>query len=146
MEHFEDRQVGETRRFGDYPVTAEEIVEFAEQYDPQSFHVDPDAAAESMFGELVASGWHTAAMTMRMLVDNVLDDEGALGAVGVDEIRWPEPVRPGDRLHVETEVIDRERDYRPGVGLVVSRIETKREDDTVVQSQVARALYRQREE
>jgi acyl dehydratase len=145
MEHFEDREVGETRRFGDYPVTAEEIVAFAEQYDPQSFHVDPDAAAESMFGELVASGWHTAAMTMRMLVDNVLQDEGALGAVGVDEIRWPEPVRPGDRLHVETEVIDRERDYRSGVGLVVSRIETKREDGTVVQSQVARALYRQRD-
>jgi len=145
MEYFEDREVGETRQFGDYPVTADEIVEFAEQYDPQSFHVDPDAAEESMFGELVASGWHTAAMTMRMLVDNVLDDEGALGAVGVDEIRWPEPVRPGDRLHVETEVIDRERDYRPGVGLVVSRIETRREDGTVVQSQVARALYRQRE-
>jgi acyl dehydratase len=145
MEHFEDREIGETRTFGDYPVTAAEIVEFAEQYDPQSFHVDPDAAAESMFGGLIASGWHTAAMTMRMLVDNVLQDEGALGAVGVDEIRWPEPVRPGDRLHVETEVIDRERDYRSGVGLVVSRIETKREDDTVVQSQVARALYRQRD-
>ncbi len=145
MEYFEDRTVGETRTFGHYEVTDDEIVDFAEQYDPQSFHVDPDAAAESMFGGLVASGWHTAAMTMRMLVDEVLQDEGALGAVGVDELRWPEPVRPGDDLHVETEVLSKEADYRPGVGLVRSRVETVREDGTVVQSFVSRALYRQRE-
>lgn len=145
MEYFEDLSVGDTDEFGSYEVSEDEIVEFAEQYDPQSFHVDPEAAAESMFGELVASGWHTAAMTMRMLVDNVLGDEGALGAVGVDELRWPNPVRPGDTLHVETEVLEKERDYRPGVGLVRSRVNTVRQDGEVVQSLVSRALYRQRE-
>jgi acyl dehydratase len=84
-------------------------------------------------------------MTMRLLVDNVLGNEGALGAVGVDELRWPNPVRPGDVLHVETEVLETERDYRPGVGLVVSRVETKNQDGEVVQALVSRALYRQRE-
>jgi acyl dehydratase len=146
MVHFEDVSVGDTDEFGSYEVDEDEVMSFAEQYDPQSFHVDPEAAAESMFGELVASGWHTAAMTMRMLVDNVLGDEDALGAVGVDELRWPTPVRPGDTLHVETEIVEKRRDYRPGVGLVLSRIETVREDGSVVQSFVSRALYRQRED
>jgi acyl dehydratase len=145
MEYFEDVAVGDTRSFGEYAVDEDEIIEFAEQYDPQEFHVDPEAAEESIFGGLAASGWHTASMTMRLLVDNVLGNEGALGAVGVDELRWPTPVRPGDVLHVETEVLETERDYRPGVGLVVSRVETKNQDDEVVQALVSRALYRQRE-
>jgi acyl dehydratase len=145
MEYFEDVAVGDTRSFGEYVVDEDEIIEFAEQYDPQEFHVDPEAAEESIFGGLAASGWHTASMTMRLLVDNVLGNEGALGAVGVDELRWPTPVRPGDVLHVETEVLETERDYRPGVGLVVSRVETKNQDDEVVQALVSRALYRQRE-
>ena len=145
MSYFEDVEVGERDTFGRYEVTAEEITTFAEQYDPQPFHVDPDAASESLFGGLVASGWHTAAMTMRMLVDEQFDEEGALGAVGVDELRWPNPVRPGAVLHVEAEVLEKERDYRPGVGLVRSRVETIDEGGEVVQSFVSRALHEQRE-
>ncbi|MFW6376625.1 MAG: MaoC family dehydratase [archaeon] len=145
MSYFEDLEVGESDTFGRYEVTADEITGFAEQYDPQPFHVDPDAASESLFGGLVASGWHTAAMTMRMLVDEQFAEEGALGAVGVDELRWPNPVRPGAVLHVEAEVLEKRRDYRPGVGLVRSRVETIDEDGDVVQSFVSRALHRQRE-
>jgi acyl dehydratase len=145
MPYFEDLEVGERDTFGHYEVTADEITGFAEQYDPQPFHVDPDAASDSLFGGLVASGWHTAAMTMRMLVDEQFAEEGALGAVGVDELRWPNPVRPGSVLHVEAEVLEKRRDYRPGVGLVRSRVETIDEDGDVVQSFVSRALHEQRE-
>jgi acyl dehydratase len=145
MAYFEDLEVGERESFGRYEVAADEITDFAEAYDPQPFHVDPDAASESPFGGLVASGWHTAAMTMRMLVDAQFTEDGALGAVGVDELRWPNPVRPGDVLHVEAEVVEKRREYRPGVGLVRSRVETIDDGDDVVQSFVSRALHEQRE-
>ena len=108
MKQFEDISVGETDSFGSYEVTAEEIVAFAEQYDPQPFHTDPDAAAETPFGGLVASGWHTAAMTMRLLVDGPLSELATRGALGVDELRWRSPVRPGQTLTVETEVVAKE--------------------------------------
>ena len=116
MEYFEQLSVGDSDSFGAYEVRREEVTTFAAQYDPQPVHTDPDAAAASMFGELVASGWHTAAMTMRLLVDHRLADSGAMGAVGVDELRWPEPVRPGDTLSVRTPVtatepVDDERGY-----------------------------------
>jgi len=108
VKQFEDISVGETDSFGSYEVTAEEIVAFAEQYDPQPFHTDPDAAAETPFGGLVASGWHTAAMTMRLLVDGPLSELATRGALGVDELRWRSPVRPGQTLTVETEVVAKE--------------------------------------
>jgi acyl dehydratase len=121
---FEDATVGATATHGSYEVTREEIVAFGRQYDPQPFHTDAEAARESTFGGLVASGWHTAAATMRLLVDGMFAGSGALGAVGVDELRWPTPVRPGDRLSVATEVVGTEPDYRPGVGLVSVRVRT----------------------
>ncbi len=137
---YEDVTVGDTRSFGEYEVTREEILEFAGQYDPQSFHVDEDAAESSIFGGLVASGWHTAAMTMRMLVDGELNDSGAMGAVGVDELRWPNPVRPGDVLSLSTEVLEKEP-FREGVGLVCSRTVTTNDDGETVMSMVGRVLY-----
>jgi acyl dehydratase len=146
MSYFEDVAIGESDTFGRYEVTTDEITTFAEQYDPQPFHVDPEAASESLFGGLVASGWHTAAMTMRMLVTERFTEEGALGAVGVDELRWPNPVRPGDVLHVEAEVLEKDRGYRPGIGLVRSRIETKDEDGELKQTFVSRALHEQRDD
>jgi acyl dehydratase len=106
--HYDAVEIGETDSFGSYEVTREEILSFGNQYDPQPFHTDPEAARESMFGELVASGWHTAAMTMRMLVDNYLLESGAMGSPGLEELRWRVPVRPGDVLSVETEVVDKE--------------------------------------
>lgn len=137
---YEDVTVGDTRSFGEYEVSREEILRFAERYDPQPFHVDEEAAAESLFGGLVASGWHTAAMTMRMLVEGELNDSGAMGAVGVDELRWPTPVRPGDTLSLETEVLEKEP-FREGVGLVHSRTVTTNGDGGTVMSMVGRVLY-----
>ncbi|WP_254536911.1 MaoC family dehydratase [Halomarina litorea] len=137
---YEDVTVGETRSFGEYEVTREEILRFAGQYDPQPFHVDEEAAESSMFGGLVASGWHTAAMTMRMLVDGELNESGALGAVGVDELRWPNPVRPGDTLSIETEVLEKEP-FREGIGLVHSRTVTTNDDGETVMSMVGRVLF-----
>ncbi|WP_267641448.1 MaoC family dehydratase [Haloarchaeobius amylolyticus] len=145
MEYFEDISVGDTREYGSYVVDGEEITDFGQQYDPQPFHTDAEAAAQSFFGGLVASGWHTGAMTMRLLVEGIFPDTAALGAVGVDELRWPNPTRPGDELHVETEVLEKQADYRPGVGLVLSRVETKDEGGEVKQSFVGRVMYEQRE-
>lgn len=143
-EFFEDIEIGDTRAFGSRDVTREEILEFAERYDPQSFHTDPEAAAESMFGGLIASGWQTASMTMRMLVENVFSESGATGAVGVDELRWPAPVRPGDTLSVRTEVLDTEP-YSDGLGLVRSHSSTVNQDGEEVLSMVGLMLYRRRE-
>ena len=143
MEYFEDLTVGTTEQFGDYAVTREELTTFAGQYDPQPIHTDPEAAADSMFGGLVASGWHTAAMTMRLLVDNQLGDSRALGALGVDSLRWPEPVRPGDRLSVRTEIRETEPidDERGRVALAVTT--TTDSGDTVL-SMVGQVLWERR--
>jgi len=118
--YFEDLSEGDTETFGSYEVTAEEILEFAEQYDPQWFHTDVTRAeAESIYGGLIASGWHTAAMTMRMIVDHHLHDAMALGALGIDELRWPNPVVPGETLSVETEVRETRRsESRPDRGII----------------------------
>ena len=100
MQYSEDIEVGDTMEFGEYHVTKEEIIDFAERYDPQVFHTDEAAAKDSAFGELVASGWHTASMCMRMLVDGPLQERAGMGARGVDELRWKRPVRPGDTLYI----------------------------------------------
>ena len=96
--YWEDYEVGQKFSLGSTSFTEQEIVEFARQYDPQSFHVDAGAASESMFGGLIASGWHVAAKLMRLFVDNYIDKRTALGSPGVDELRWLKPVRPGDTL------------------------------------------------
>jgi len=107
VQHYEDLTVGDQEAFGRREVTREEILTFARQYDPQWFHTDPDrAASESPYGSVIASGWHTAAMTMRLLVDNVLSKAATVGAKGVDDLRWPTPVRPGDTLSCHNEVIE----------------------------------------
>jgi acyl dehydratase len=137
---YEDVEVGATTTHGEYEVTREELLTFAEQYDPQPFHTDEAAAEESLFGGLVASGWHTAAVTMRLVVDGVLSESGAMGAVGVDELRWPNPVRPGDVLSVEVEILGKEP-WREGIGVVRTRIDTVKPDGEVAQSYVGRVLY-----
>ncbi|ADB62815.1 MaoC domain protein dehydratase (plasmid) [Haloterrigena turkmenica DSM 5511] len=106
MRYFEDIEVGTVESFGEYHVTKEEIVEFAERYDPQPFHIDEAAAEESAFGELVASGWHTAAMSMRLFVDNYLQECAGMGGCSADNLRWERPVRPDDTLSLRTEVLD----------------------------------------
>ena len=139
MDYFEDLTVGETAEFGTYEVTADEMTSFAEQYDPQPFHTDPEAAAETPFGGLVASGWHTASMTMRLLVDNYLSEGAARGALGVDDLRWRRPVRPGDELTVRTEIVDKE-DWDDENGLVSVEITTEVDGEAVL-SMVGLVLY-----
>lgn len=143
-EYFEDVEVGTSASFGSRTVTAEEIRSFAREYDPQPFHLDRTAAEESPFGGLIASGWHTAALTMRLLVDNVLNDSAAVGAAGIDELRWPTPLRPKDTISCDAEVIGTER-FRPTTGLVLVRTETITEKNDVVMSMVGRMLYPRRE-
>lgn len=98
MLHLEDFEVGQTYELGTHTVTEEEIREFAEQWDPQRFHIDPQAARLTPFGGLVASGWHTASIFMRLYVTTLLRESAGVGSPGVDQLRWQEPVRPGDTL------------------------------------------------
>lgn len=136
MQYFEDIAVGTTASFGSYPVTREEVIAFAERYDPQPFHLSDDAAAKTHFGRLAASGWHTCAMTMAMLVAHFKENRQAgLGSPGVDELRWKRPVFPGDTLRCAVEVLEtRPSKSRPEMGLVVSRVEVFNQDDTLVMS------------
>jgi acyl dehydratase len=108
MQYWEDIEVGARSSFGRYEVTREEVIEFASKYDPQPFHLSDEAAARTYFGRLSASGWHTCAMMMRMLVDHMTTQEQAgLGSPGIDELRWLKPVYPGDTLRAESVVIDK---------------------------------------
>jgi acyl dehydratase len=104
--YFEDFKLGEVIELGSREVTEAEIVAFAMQFDPQYFHTDPEAAAASVWGGLVASGWHTMGMFMRLLVDGFLKDVASLASPGVDEIRWLRPVRPGDRIRARLTLIE----------------------------------------
>jgi acyl dehydratase len=130
-DYYEDVEIGHVRSFGAYEVTREEILSFARQYDPQPFHTDAEAARDSMFGGLVASGWHTGAMTMRMLVDNYLLESGALGSPGLESLRWRNPVRPGDVLSIRAETIDKEP-WDETRGLAYIDVETLADDVTVM--------------
>ncbi|MDG5819058.1 MaoC family dehydratase [Natronococcus sp. A-GB7] len=108
--YYEDLTVGDVFETGGYTVTKDEIVEFAEQFDPQPFHVDEEAAAESMFGELVASGLHTLCLSVRLFVTDVVQGENGvanMGGLGMDDLRWHEPVRPGETLRVRVEVLEK---------------------------------------
>lgn len=104
--YFEDFVVGETHSVGSRAVTEEEIIAFARQFDPQPFHVDKDAAAKSIFGGIIASGWHTCGIIMRLMVDGFLSDSASLGSPGLEQVRWIKPVRGGDTLSVTTSILD----------------------------------------
>ena len=142
--YYEDVEVGAVETHGDYEVTREEVLSFAEQYDPQWFHTDPDrAAGESPYGGVIASGWHTAAMTMRLLVESQLADAATVGAKGVDELRWLVPVRPGDTLRIENEVLEKVPE-RPERGLVRARTRTFNREDEAVFSMIGNVMYLRR--
>jgi acyl dehydratase len=141
--YFEDIAVGDTDEFGSYDVTEAEVLEFAEQYDPQPFHTDPEAAAETQYGGLIASGWHTAAMTMRLLVDGHFRESAAMGAKRIEELRFPRPVRPGDSLSVRTEVLEKWADNEAR-GTVRVRSETVTEDGELVLSMTSEVMYARR--
>lgn len=144
--YLEDIEVGAKRAFGRYQVTREEVVEFATKYDPQPFHLSDEAAAQTYFGRLSASGWHTAAMMMRMLVDSMTEvSQAALGSPGLDELRWLKPVYPGDTLRVETEVIDRTPSKsRADMGSFRSKATVINQDGVAVMTCTSIGLIRRR--
>ncbi|MGQ0741372.1 MAG: MaoC family dehydratase [Alphaproteobacteria bacterium] len=116
--HFEDFRAGQTFEFGTYNVTADEILEFAREFDPQPMHLSDEAARKTMMGGLVASGWHTCAIAMRLLVDGLFNRSASLGGVSVDDARWHRPVRPGDMLAMKVEVLETRASSKGGRGYV----------------------------
>ena len=144
---FEDLEVGTKASFGRYEVTRAEVIAFASKYDPQPFHLDDAAAAATHFGRLSASGWHTCAMTMAMLVGNLTERRQAgLGSPGLDELRWLRPVFPGDVLRVETELLSKQRSQsRPEMGSFRSTVRVINQDDVTVMTFVSIGLIRVRE-
>jgi acyl dehydratase len=143
--YFEDYLPGSVFEYGDIRVTEAEIVEFAGRYDPQTIHVDRGAALSGPFGGLIASGWHTAVLMMRVLVDRFLPKAASLGSPGIDELRWLKPVRPGDTLRVRVTVIDATPSRsRPDRGVVRTLVEVLNQDHDVVMSLKPMNIFRRR--
>src|SRR3712207_999786 len=134
MQYWEDLAVGQKASFGSYEVTREEVLEFARKYDPQPFHLSDEAAAQTHFGRLAASGWHTCAMTMAMIVDNLKETgQRGLGSPGVDELRWLKPVFPGDTIRIESEVVEvTPSRSKPSIGSFRTRVTVINQDDEPV--------------
>lgn len=142
MIYYENLEIGAKQNFGRYEVTREEVIEFAKQYDPQAFHLDDDAAARTHFGRLSASGWHTCAMTMAMMVENMKNvKQAGLGSPGLDNLQWKKPVYPGDTLRVESEVISKRRSQsRREMGLFKSRAQIFNQNDEIVLEMTSNGL------
>ena len=133
LRYFEDYVPGTTVDCGSVSVDQAKIISFARQFDPQPFHVDPVAAADGPFGGLIASGWHTAGLVMRLIVDNYVAAESSLGAAGLDELRWPYPVRPGDTLRVRVTALEARRSQsKPDRGILKTLIEAENQDGQTV--------------
>src|SRR6266404_4982879 len=131
--YLEDIRAGDSFRSADYAVTEDEIIEYAMKYDPQPFHTDAVKARNSVFGGLIASGWYTAAVTMRLIAQSEIRIAGGLIGMGVEELRWPRPVRPGDTLHVEVEVLEvRPAHSHPDRGIVRVRNTTMNQRSEIV--------------
>lgn len=141
--YFEDYVVGSVQEFGSVTVDENEVIDFARRYDPQDFHTDPEAAKRSAFGGLIASGWHTTGMMMRLLVDNYISKVASMGSPGVDEIRWTQPVRPGDTLSVRVTILEARRSRsKPDRGMIRSLVEVLNERNEVVMSMKTMGLFR----
>jgi acyl dehydratase len=143
--YLDDFAVGQGFRSGSIRVDAGQIKSFAAEFDPQPFHLDPEAAKQTFFRGLAASGWHTAALTMRLLVDSELKPAGGIIGLGFEEFRWPRPVRPGDELHLQTEVLEvRPSQSRPEQGLIKIRTTTLNQAGEAVQILVGTLVVRRR--
>ncbi|MFF5263938.1 MaoC family dehydratase [Actinomadura viridis] len=143
--YFEDYRPGAVYEYGYITVTEEEILEFARRFDPQPMHIDPAFAASGPFGGLIASGWHTSAIGMRLLVDHYISRVAGLASPGVDELRWPSPVRPGDSLRLRTTIMDaRPSRSKPDRGIVTTGGEllTKDDDRTVLTMRAVNLILR----
>ncbi|MEP7105942.1 MAG: MaoC family dehydratase [Chloroflexota bacterium] len=145
MRYFEDFQAGEVIDLGSATLTEEEILEFGRRFDPQPFHVDPAAARESVFGGLIASGWHTGSLFMRLFTTTVLNDSASLGSPGLEELRWLRPVRPGDVLRGRYHVLEvTPSSSSPSRGTVRAAGEFVNQDGEVVMHLVARNHFARR--
>lgn len=142
---FEDFHPGDVTEFGDQEMTEAEILAFARRYDPQIFHTDPEAAQATIYGGVIASGWHTASVMMRLLVENFIPPNASLGSPGVDELRWLRPVRPGDRLRVRVTVQEAVGSRsRPDRGVVRSFTEVLNQHGEAVMTTRGMLLFRRR--
>ncbi|WP_095010924.1 MaoC family dehydratase [Tsuneonella mangrovi] len=142
MDYYEDLVVGRKSSYGHYEVTREEVLEFAAKYDPQPFHLSDEAAAKTHFGRISASGWHTCAMTMAMMVANMKENRQAgLGSPGMDELYWLKPVYPGDTLRVESELLEKRRSKsRREMGIMKSRNTVFNQHGEPVMTMIANGL------
>src|SRR5437660_8322135 len=133
--YWEDYVSGTVHELGSLVVDQADVIAFGQRFDPQPFHTDPDVARRSIYGGLIASGWHTAALTMRLLVDHYLSRTASLGSPGIDELRWLQPVRPGDRLSVRVTVLEIRRSRsKPQQGIIRSQVEVLNQAGDVVMS------------
>lgn len=143
--YFEDYRAGEIFEFGARLITAEEIIQFASLYDPQAFHLDDEAAKKTHFGRLAASGWMTASVVMRMMVDNYISRVSSLGSPGIDELRWSKPVHPGDILRVRVTILEtRVSKSKPDRGLLYGLNEAFNQNDELVMSYKGWGFYKAR--
>lgn len=144
-QYLEDLSIGQRFRSPSLVIESEAIQEFAGRFDPQPFHLDDGAARDTLFGGLAASGWHTAALTMRLLVESEFSPAGGLIGAGMEELRWPRPTRPGDRLEIEVEVLElRPMKSRPGQGIVKLKVTTFNQDRAIVQQYVGNLVVQQK--
>ena len=145
IDWFDDFAVGLVFELGTFSLTEEEMIEFATRYDPQAFHIDPVAAQESMFGGIIASGWQTVSCVMRLMVDNLIPAESALGSPGIDELRWLKPVRPDVTYRAVYEVLEaRPSRSKPDRGVVQGRCVTYDPDGEPVMSFKGMGMYLRR--
>jgi acyl dehydratase len=143
--YLDDFAVGQTFGSGRMRIDEDRIKTFAAEFDPQPFHLDAEAARKSLFGGFAASGWHTAALTMRLLVESEIKPVGGIVGAGFDEFRWPRPVRPGDELHVESEVLEvRRSKSRPEQGIIKVRTTTLNQNGEAVQISVGNLVVPRR--
>lgn len=143
--YFEDMEVGEEVDCGSIEVTKEEMLEFAERYDPQPFHVDEEAAQETMYGDVIASGWLACALSARLLVTEYMNKNATLGGNGMDEVRWHQPVYAGDTLSVHVELIDKKKGDNPAFGYTKAKITTMNQHDDTVLTMYGLGLTEKRE-
>lgn len=131
--YFEDYEPGGVYEFGPVTVTEPEIIEFAQRFDPQPFHIDPEHAKQTIYGGIIASGWHTCSIMMRLLVDNFVSSTAGMGSPGVDQLRWPIPVRGGDALSIRITVVEMRRSKsKPDRGIMKNRTELLNQNGEVV--------------
>lgn len=145
MLFFEDLEVGQEFISDTYTVTREEIIEFAQKYDPQPFHLSEEQARDSMYKELIASGWHTASIFMKLSVESQINKTASMGSPGVDELRWKRPVKPGDTLHVKAKITDK-KIFRKGIGMITHKGEVINQNGKIVMTVIGKGMIQTKDQ